>query len=72
MTTQQAADLLKLSRQYLVRLLDQGKIPFHKTGKHRRVQIEDILDFKEKRDLDREAQLDALTELSQELVGYEE
>lgn len=71
-TTQQAADVLNVSRQYLVRLLDQGRIPFTKTGKHRRLRIEDVLAFKEDRDRDRKAGLDELTRLSEEFVGYEE
>jgi excisionase family DNA binding protein len=70
-TTQQAADLLNVSRQYLVRLLDEARIPFRKTGKHRRLRIEDVLAFKEQRDKDRRAGLRELSRLSQEFGGYE-
>jgi excisionase family DNA binding protein len=72
LTTQQAADILNVSRQYLVRLLDDGQMPFTRTGKHRRLRIEDVLAFKKKRDQDREDRLAELTELSEELGGYEE
>ncbi len=72
MTTQQAADLLNVSRQYLVRLLDDGRIPFTKVGKHRRVRIEDVLAFREQRDRDRKAGLEELTRMSEELGGYDE
>ena len=70
-TTQQAADLLSVSRQYLVRLLDAGRIPFRKTGKHRRLRIEDVLRFKEKRDKDRRAGLRELSRMTQEFGGYD-
>jgi len=70
-TTQQAADLLNVSRQYLVRLLDEGRIPFRKTGKHRRLRIEDVLAFKEKRDKDRRAGLRELSQMTQEFGGYD-
>lgn len=72
LTTQQAADMLNVSRQYLVRLLDEGRIPFTKTGKHRRLRIEDVLEFKEQRDRERKTGLDELTRLSEELGGYDE
>ncbi|MCG8556563.1 MAG: helix-turn-helix domain-containing protein [Proteobacteria bacterium] len=72
LTTQQAADLLNVSRQYLVRLLNDGRIPFTKTGKHRRLRIEDVLGFKEQRDRERREGLDELTRMSEEFGGYEE
>lgn len=70
-TTQQAADLLNVSRQYLVRLLDEGRIPFRKTGKHRRLRIGDVLAFKENRDRNRRAGLRELSQMTQEYGGYD-
>jgi excisionase family DNA binding protein len=72
LTTQQAADLLSVSRQYLVRLLDEGRIPCIRTGKHRRLRIDDVLAFKEKRDRERQEALTDLTRLSEDLGGYDE
>jgi excisionase family DNA binding protein len=70
-TTQQAADLLNISRQYLVRLLDEGRIPFRKTGKHRRLRIEDVISFRETRDKDRRAGLGELSRMTQDFGGYD-
>ncbi|MBI2376074.1 MAG: helix-turn-helix domain-containing protein [Deltaproteobacteria bacterium] len=70
-TTQQAADILNVSRQYLVRLLDDGRIPFGKTGKHRRLRVDDVLAFKATRDKDRSAGLRDLTRLTEEFGGYD-
>jgi excisionase family DNA binding protein len=72
LTTQQAADLLNVSRQYLVRLLDEGKLAHTKTGKHRRLRIEDVLAYQQTRDRERRATLDELTALSQEFGGYDQ
>ena len=70
-TTQQAANLLNVSRQYLVRLLNEGRIPFRNTGKHRRLLVTDVLAFKEKRDKDRRAGLRELSQLTEDFGGYD-
>jgi excisionase family DNA binding protein len=71
LTTQQAADLLNVSRQYLVRLLDEGRIAYTRTGKHRRLRIEDVLAFKEQRDGARRGALRDLSQLTETFGGYE-
>ncbi len=72
LTTQEAADLLNVSRQYLVRLLEQGALPFTRVGTHRRIRFEDVLRYKRQRDAARRRGLKQLTRLSEELGLYEE
>ncbi|MBD2773031.1 helix-turn-helix domain-containing protein [Iningainema tapete] len=66
MTTQQAADFLNVSRPYLIKLLEQGEIPYIKVGSHRRIPFADLMKYKEQRDVKRSQFLQQLISMSEE------
>jgi excisionase family DNA binding protein len=61
LTTQRAAELLGMSRPYLIRLLDAGEIPYHLVGKHRRIALRDVLAYAKRRAEGRRAALDTMS-----------
>jgi excisionase family DNA binding protein len=61
-TTQAAADYLGVSRQFFVRLLEAGKLPFHRVGTHHRVLFKDLVAYRQTRSRERRAKLDQMTD----------
>jgi excisionase family DNA binding protein len=61
LTTQRAAELLGMSRPYLIQLLDAGEMPFDLVGKHRRIALRDVLTYAKRRAEARRAALDKMS-----------
>lgn len=70
LTTQAAANMLGVSRPHLVKLLESGRIPYHKVGAHRRVLMKDLIEHQRLRDAERREALDELARLAQEAGLY--
>ncbi|MYJ87380.1 MAG: helix-turn-helix domain-containing protein [Rhodobacteraceae bacterium] len=71
LTTVQASDILNVSRPYLIKLLEEGAIPHHKVGRHRRVLTKDIIAYKKSIDAKRKKILEQLTaEAQEDDMGY--
>jgi len=71
LSTQAAADLLGVSRQFFVRECEANKLPFHHTGTHRRVLLKDLLDYKERREKARRESIVRIARHSEELGDYD-
>lgn len=71
LTTRESAEFLNMSRQHFVRLVEAGALPFHLVGTHRRVYFNDLLEYKQRRDTSRQANLERIQSLSQEIGQYD-
>ena len=72
LTTQQAADLLNVSRPHLIALLEKGELPFRMVGTHRKLKAQDVLNHKSKVDLARQDALARMAARDQEMGLYED
>jgi excisionase family DNA binding protein len=70
LTTQEAANILNVSRPHMVKLLEDGKLAFHKTGRHRRVLFADLMRYKDQRYSESHKAMQELADHSQELGFY--
>jgi excisionase family DNA binding protein len=71
LTTQEAAEILNVSRPHLIQLLAEGKLPHRKVGTHRRIRFRDLMEFQKRSDDERSRALDELSAQAQELkMGY--
>jgi excisionase family DNA binding protein len=71
LTTQEAADLLNVSRPYLIKQIEAGALPHHKIGKHRRIYFNDLMAYKEWVDREASVALDEMVAISQALGLYD-
>lgn len=72
LTTQEAADLLGISRPTMIKLLDDGKLPFEQPGRHRRIRLDDLLTYRDERRQGRSEALDELVRQTDALGLYDE
>lgn len=72
LSTQEAADLLRVSRSHLIKLLDKGLISFRRKGTHRRIRFDDLMRYKQERDAQKLRAIEEIAQMSQDLGLYEE
>lgn len=71
LTTKQAADMLGVSRPFLIARLEAGELPFRKVGRHRRIRMDDVVRYRNSMRTTRKSALDELVAESEALDGYE-
>src|SRR5579872_3682389 len=71
LTTQEAADILNVSRPYLIKILEEGVIPYTKIGTHRRIRFADLMNYKKRHDEELQCGLEEITRLSEEMGLYD-
>lgn len=71
LTTQRAANILGVSRPFLVGLVEKGEIPFHMVGSHRRIYLRDLLDYKRRRDSARHDAINDMARAEMETGTYD-
>ncbi|MCL1471990.1 helix-turn-helix domain-containing protein [Argonema antarcticum] len=72
LTTQEAANILNVSRPFIIKLLEAGEIPYVKVGSHPQVIFQDLMKYKEQRRMNRKKGLQELTQFLQDEGFYEE
>lgn len=71
LTTQEAADILNVSRPYLIKLLEENKIPYTTVGSHRRIRLSDLMNYKKLRSAGRKRAIEEIARISQEEEMYD-
>jgi excisionase family DNA binding protein len=71
LTTQEAADLLNVSRPFLIKLLDQGELNYRYVGKHRRIRVDDLIEYRQNRDAYRSHAIEEMIKISEEAGLYD-
>lgn len=71
LTTVEAAELLNVSRPFLIKQIEAGKISHHMVGTHRRLRLADVLAYRDRMDAQAEEALDAMVSEAEELGLYD-